>query len=177
MGRRTKRFENGWMLFKKRTSKIISKKKPAEIEENYETQMDFVDEEDRELEDFKEKITVNDVSDLFELCKSYCPTKHLSVLLYLTMRYFGISCCECDQFLSEIGALKNKTCLKRARIFLSGDLDDFCLDGRGGKRGQDFYDMFPEIETNAKLFTLEKCSEKTADFTALQLANYIDELH
>ena len=34
--------------------------------------------------------------------------------------------------------------------------------------------MFPELETEAKVFAFESCSQKSADFTTLDLANFID---
>ncbi|CAM4847754.1 unnamed protein product, partial [Rotaria magnacalcarata] len=38
---------------------------------------------------FQDNITSDDLSALFELCKSQCPVKHLSVLLCMTLRRFG----------------------------------------------------------------------------------------
>ncbi|CAF3044042.1 unnamed protein product [Rotaria sp. Silwood2] len=34
--------------------------------------------------------------------------------------------------------------------------------------------MFPELATDAKLFAIESCSRKSADFTAIDLANFVD---
>jgi hypothetical protein len=61
-------------------------------------------------------------------------------------------------------------------VFTSGDLDQFYMKGgRGGNQGSDFYDLFAEIETNAKLLSVERCSLKSADFTATNRAQYTDE--
>ena len=60
-------------------------------------------------------------------------------------------------------------------IFLSGDLDEFLEDGRGGQREPSFYDFFPELENMAKLYTLEACQMKSASFTSLELAQYLDK--
>jgi len=39
----------------------------------------------------------------------------------------------------------------------------------------EFYDYFPDLEDAAREFTLRRCSEKAADFTAIDLANFIDK--
>jgi hypothetical protein len=125
--------------------------------------------------DFGDKSILNEISDLFELCMSKCPLKYISVLLYMSVRHFGVAWQDCNNFLVQIGALTAETAHKWAKVFTSGDLDEFCMEGRGGNRGSDFYDLFPEIETNAKLFSVERCSRKSADFTSMDLAHYIDE--
>jgi hypothetical protein len=56
-----------------------------------------------EPDNFKERIIDDNVSDLFELCKSKCPVKYLSVLLYMTLRNFNVSWRNCDIFLRKIG--------------------------------------------------------------------------
>lgn len=63
---------------------------------------------------------------------------------------------------------------KWAEVFISGDLDEFDCENRGGKHSAEFYDFFPELEEAAKQYTLEKCSEKAASFTADDLAKFID---
>ncbi|CAF1539367.1 unnamed protein product, partial [Rotaria sp. Silwood1] len=44
-----------------------------------------------------------------------------------------------------------------------------------GKQTDSFYDTFPEIEVDARAFVVEKCSQKSADFKALDLAQFIDD--
>ncbi|CAF4003777.1 unnamed protein product, partial [Rotaria sordida] len=75
----------------------------------------------------------------------------------------------------EIGALSSRTCHKWVEIFISEDLDSFCGDNRGGKRTTEFYDVYPEIELAAKSYSIERCANKSADFTALDLAIFIDQ--
>jgi len=58
-----------------------------------------------EPQNFKGRITEDDMSDLFELCKSKCTVKYLSVLVYMTLRNFGISWRNCDALLRNIGEL------------------------------------------------------------------------
>jgi hypothetical protein len=61
-----------------------------------------------------------------------------------------------------------------AKIFINGDFDMFIKDGREGKRGDSFFDVYPELEIDAKLFVADACSSKLADFKSVNLANYID---
>ncbi|CAF1103567.1 unnamed protein product [Didymodactylos carnosus] len=127
-----------------------------------------------EIDDFKEKFTMDDIADLFELCKAQCPLKYLSVLLYMSLRRFGVTWNDCDDFIDDTEALKARTAHKWSDIFVSGDLDEFQGENCGGKRNAEFYDYFPEIENDAKQFTLERCSQKSANFTAIDLANFIN---
>ncbi|CAF2045619.1 unnamed protein product, partial [Rotaria magnacalcarata] len=100
---------------------------------------------------FQDNITSDDLSALFELCKSQCPVKHLSVLLCMTLRRFG------------------------SEVFICGDLDEFALENRGGKYSAEFDDFFPELKDAAKQHVLERCSEKSASFTLDNLTKFIDK--
>lgn len=123
---------------------------------------------------FKDRATLADISDMFELCTKKSNVKFISVLLYMALRHFGITWRTCDSFLIEIGALSSQTCQKWTDIFLSSDYDQFCTDNRGGKRCEEFYDVFPELESAAKSFSAERCANKSADFTASDLASFVD---
>ena len=103
-----------------------------------------------------------------------CSYKFTSVLLYMSLRHFKITWRDCDLFMKEIGALSSQTCQNWTDIFISGDFDQFCTDNRGGKRIETFYEGFPELELEAKLFAIERCGNKSADFTAWDLANFVD---
>lgn len=139
-----------------------------------ETDMEIDEYSDEEASSFKDKFTIGNIADLFELCRAQCPLKYLSVLLYMSLKRFGITWKDCDGFLRDIGSLKAQTAHKWSQIFVSGDFDEFQGENRGGKHNAEFYDYFPEIENDAKQFTLERCSQKSADFTAVDLANFID---
>ncbi|CAF1270301.1 unnamed protein product, partial [Didymodactylos carnosus] len=131
--------------------------------------------EDKKPLNFKDKVMLNDISDLFELCQSKCLTKYITCLLYMAMRHLGLKWNDCHNFMKEIGALTSQTAHKWTSIFIHGDFDEFCHENRGGKRKSEFYDSFPELEEQAKLFTLERCSRKSADFTANDLAKFVDD--
>ena len=122
-----------------------------------------------------DQVTLNDISNVFEICKNNCSYKFISVLLYMSLRHFKITWRDCDLFMKEIGALSSQTCQEWTDIFISGDFDQFCTDNREGKRIEDFYEEFPDLELEAKLFGIERCCNKSADFTAWDLANFIDQ--
>ncbi|CAF1419810.1 unnamed protein product [Rotaria sordida] len=143
--------------------------------ESDEEEMKINEDSSDTLMKFKDKVTLHEISDIFELCKNKCNSKFISVLIYMTLRYFDITWRDCDIFLKEIGALSSRTCHKWVEIFISEDLDSFCGDNRGGKRTTEFYDVYPEIELAAKSYSIERCANKSADFTALDLAIFIDQ--
>ena len=40
---------------------------------------------------FTDQVTINDISDVFQLCKKKCNFKFISVLLYTSLRHFDIT--------------------------------------------------------------------------------------
>ena len=48
-------------------------------------------------------------------------------------------------------------------------------DNRGGKQRDSFYDMFPDLETEAKMFSIANSSKKSSLFTTQTLAMFINE--
>ena len=119
--------------------------------------------------------TVDDVKDLFHMCKEQINTKHLSALLFMCLRHFGIRWRACDSFMKQIGAFGARTSQKWMEIFVSCDFDVFDREMRGGKRDHYLYDVFPELESEARTYAIQRCSSKSADFTALDLARFIDQ--
>ncbi|CAF1305646.1 unnamed protein product [Didymodactylos carnosus] len=92
----------------------------------------------------------------------------------ITLRHFNITWRATDNFMSAVGGMRCMTAQKWAEIFLTGDFEMFVKDDRGGKQGESFFDVHPELEIAAKLYVAEACSQKSAVFKALDLANYID---
>jgi hypothetical protein len=77
---------------------------PAEeSEDDDKDHMEVEEGGDDEPENFKDRITGNNMSDLFELCKAKCPVKYLSTIVYLSLRSFGVSWANCDVFLRNMG--------------------------------------------------------------------------
>ncbi|CAF1431798.1 unnamed protein product [Didymodactylos carnosus] len=136
-----------------------------------EYQMDIDDEE----LSFKDKLLVTDISDLTEMCKSKCDTKYLSTLLYMSLRFFKIKREHVDEYLKSISFMTAETSDKWATVFIKGDYEEFSNDLRGGKQIDSFCVTFPKIEADAKAFVVQACSQKSGEFKALDLAQFIDE--
>jgi hypothetical protein len=124
---------------------------------------------------FMEKLTLSNIKDLAEMCRLKCNTKYLSVLLYMSLRYFKIKWNDIDEYLKSIAFMTAETSHKWADIFLDGDHKEFTRDSRGGKHSDSFYDIYPEIEVDAKAFVAEKCSQKSGEFKAMDLVRFINE--
>lgn len=124
---------------------------------------------------FKDNIDTNFICDIFQLCKEKCSLKDLSVLIYLSLRSFKIPYEEINIFLKEIGALTAQVAHKWATVFVSDDLDQYFSDGRGGKRVDSLYDIYPDLELEGKAFVAGQCQQKSSSFTVMDLAKFIDE--
>ncbi|CAF1524668.1 unnamed protein product [Adineta ricciae] len=68
-----------------------------------------------------------------------------------------------------------ETSHKWASMFLDSDHTEFIRDSRGGKHSDSFYDTYPEIEADAKAFVADKCSQKSGEFKAIDLARFINK--
>ncbi|CAF4225149.1 unnamed protein product [Rotaria magnacalcarata] len=77
---------------------------------------------------FADKMKIDDIGDLFELIKDKIGLKFSSVLLYMTLRYFGISWLKCDNCFKKVGVSTIKTADKWASIFLSGNYNEFVCE-------------------------------------------------
>ncbi|UJR19044.1 hypothetical protein I4U23_022175 [Adineta vaga] len=108
---------------------------------------------------FIDKLKVDDIGDIFELIKDKIGSKLVTVLLYMTLRYFDINWLKCDDFFKKIGALTTKTANKWANIFLSSNFGEFISEGRGGKHITSFYDVFSDIELSTKSYSIERLAE------------------
>ncbi|CAF4443413.1 unnamed protein product, partial [Rotaria magnacalcarata] len=60
-------------------------------------------------------------------------------------------------------------------ILVNKDFDEFTIDERGGKRGDSFWDCYPDLELEAKQFVYQECSKTEATFTVETLARFIDQ--
>jgi hypothetical protein len=84
-----------------------SNQSTEESEDDDKDYMEVEEEGDEEPENFKDRITKDNMSDLFELCKAKCPVKYLSTIVYLSLRSFGVSWANCDAFLRNMGKVVN----------------------------------------------------------------------
>ncbi|CAF4183658.1 unnamed protein product [Rotaria sordida] len=132
-----------------------------------------MDVDDQELP-FNEKLLLTNIGDLAEMCKSKCDAKYLSTLLYISFRFLDVKWEEIDRFLKNIGFMTAQTSHKWTTVFIEGDYEEFSNDLCGGNHTDSFYDTFPEIEADARSFVVQACSQKSADFKAVDLAQFID---
>jgi len=123
---------------------------------------------------FKDKFPETDIGDLAEMCKLKCDTKYLSTLVYMSLRSCDVTWDVIDKFLKNIGLMTAESSHKWATVFIKGDYEEFSNDLRGGKQTDSFYDSFSEIESDAKAFVVQACSQKSAEFKAADLAQFID---
>ena len=94
----------------------------------------------------KDKIKISDSADIYEFCKTYCNTRYLSVLTYLTLRHFNITCKDTDAFLKNISCFSRKTAHSWSNTFLNESFDEFTSDNpckkRAGAYKQVFWPLF-----------------------------------
>ena len=64
---------------------------------------------------------------------------------------------------------------KWAPTFVKGDYEEFSADLRSGKQINSFYDIFPDIEADARTFAVIACSQKSAKFKPMRSAWFIDK--
>jgi len=144
-------------------------------DKNYEFEIDNEEDEINDRLNYKDIISLFDIVDLFQLCKAECNSRYLSTLIYMILRYFQVPYSDARDFLKSIGALSSQIAHKWSRLFTEGNFDEFLTDGRGGQRGDRFFDVYPELEIEAKVYAIQQCQQKSAAFTVSDLANYIDE--
>lgn len=144
-------------------------------EETPHMSMDIEEDSDDEDEHMAPgKLDIHAIGDLFQMCKNECGSRKLSVLVYLILRFSGQKWDVINDLLGQMGAYRCESAHKWSQVFLSNDMEGFCDDGRGGKQSDSFYDAYPELETEGKAFAISACSRKSADFTASNLALFLD---
>ena len=93
-------------------------------------------------------------------------------MIYMLLRHLEYSWRETDELLATIGSMKCETAHKWADLYLNGDFEEFIGENRGGQRTQSFFDVYPELELEARAFVVEECSKKASSFTVESLANF-----
>ena len=125
--------------------------------------------------DLSDSIPVEDIATMFEICLGCLNYRNLRVLLYMTLKFFRIDWRSTDAFLSDIKAMQCISTHSWSKLFVDGDLEEFMRDECGGKDLDSFYDVFPDVEIEAKAFVSDVCSRKAADFTIAKLATFIND--
>jgi hypothetical protein len=93
--------------------------------------IDYVEEEEDEGEGedgekiFKYKLDLSMIGDLFEMCKSSCGSRNLSVLIYTILRHLDLTWRRTDDLLRSIGAYRCESAHKWTEIFMSGDISKY----------------------------------------------------
>jgi hypothetical protein len=56
--------------------------------------------------------------------------------------------------------LTDEVAHKWSNVFMDGKFDEFVGHARGGKRGDSFYDVYPDLEQEARAFAVLECEKK-----------------
>lgn len=137
------------------------------------------------LTDFQKSINLNLVCSLVDVLKGSVDEKGrwqskqdriFSTIIYMLLRYFNVDYKTTSECMDTIGC----TTIYTAHSWASSVIeeDDTCLilrDKRGGFKKQQLYTMFPDLEFEAKAFSIERASQKNAEFSVLDLAKFITE--
>lgn len=93
------------------------------------------------------------------------------------MKHFKISNLEIESVLKKFELLSIKTTTFWVNQCSKGDFSGLQFDGRINGRHEEFYDIYPDIEIEARNYAIIKASEKSSAFTVYDLAVYITELY
>ena len=128
------------------------------------------------------KLNFNNVADMLDIlvdsCKEWNSTNNriLSVLIYLIVRLCGVKFEETRIILTQLNLLTIQTCHEWVLTVIEED-DLCCLlkDDRGKYKRDTFYDIYPELEIDAKAFALHNGCKKECRFVVKDLAYFVDE--
>ncbi|CAF1530081.1 unnamed protein product [Adineta ricciae] len=98
--------------------------------------VDELNEDNKQEDFFNNKISVLNTGNLLEIIKQETSLRSLSMLVFLSLMYFGIPRREIDSFSKDIGALTAETCHKSSANLIEQDLDELLVDNRSGKHSE-----------------------------------------
>ena len=157
--------------FQKRSSSYLFEEPPKSSGED-----EFIPyQEQRKDIEFSSEEILTKINEIMDFCKQTCSTKCLSVLLYMSLRHFNVSYSDVDSFLAKIGGYRAPTCHRQTDRLINYGLERFVSSARGGKRGDSFWDIYADIEAEAREFAVQGCMRKAASFTVEELADFIDK--
>ena len=99
-----------------------------------------------------------------------------SVIFYITLRLCGLSFRLTTEVLNKLNLLNVKTCHTWVKTIV--DEDDVYIilkEDRGSYKAISFYEVYPELEIEAKVYALENARKKTSSFKVENLAKFIDD--
>ncbi len=115
--------------------------------------------------------------DHFGINWSSVAERSLSVLIYLILQVLKVSDKNQNIIFKACNLSKSRTAKFWLTKYLNQEYDGLHNDGRGGQRNDFFYDIYPDIESEAKLYAMTCAEEKSCSFTVLKLAEYITDLY
>jgi hypothetical protein len=98
------------------------------------------------------------------------------MIIYLLLSINKIKYEEKESILKTLNLLSIRQCGRWLNTIL--DEDDLCCilkDERGSYKRDNFYDLYPELEKEARIFALEQASLKKSSFCVYDLALFITE--
>lgn len=98
-----------------------------------------------------------------------------STFVYLIFRSCGYKYRDCEEKMKVLNCMSARRSHEWAKNVLDNDPGVVVEDSRGGYRKQTLYDDFPELETAAKAFAIERLSEKNSLFNVEELAKFLTE--
>ena len=122
---------------------------------------------------------VSDIIDvLIDSCQKWNSTNQriLSLIIYLTVRLCKIQFEEARSILLKLNLLSIQTCHSWLKTII--DEDDLCVilrNERGKYKRELFYELYPELKFQAKLFAMENASQKKCSFIVKDLAFFINK--
>ena len=115
-----KTLSSRWKERNKRQKSVDEGDEPAIILE-----VDIRDEELGDESDFTDKLDLPTIGDLFQLCKTACSSRKVSVFLYMLLRYLGHKWTQIDDLFQAISAYRCETVHKWVKFFINNDLEMF----------------------------------------------------
>ena len=100
----------------------------------------------------------------------------LSIIVYLIIRLCGIKFQSTREILEKLNLMSINHCQSWLNsAFEEDDMTVVLKDERGNYKRIDFYETYPELEKEAKLFALEHATQKKCTFTVNELAKFINK--
>jgi hypothetical protein len=121
------------------------------------------------------------ISDLIEILKDSClnwnskQDRILSLIIYILLRHLKLKYNYIGSVLNLLNCMTVKYAHMWSEIIIEEGVISVLVDNRGKFERSDFYEMYPDILTAAKLFSLQNASRKNATFTVSHLARFITE--
>ena len=131
-------------------------------------------------DDLVSKLDYNHLSHLKELILSIAEKPHIAKRLISTftfgiLRINGISYNKTKEILESIGCCEITTASKWANVLRNSDDPLTLLEENRKYKGDDFYQLYPEIKAEAIIFSQNKMKQKIANFKARDLSKFINE--